>query len=108
MTRSTRRATESKSSEGLVTSDTNSRAPVGRLAERVPSLSDGSIAILPDGRMRVQFALRKGVTWQDGTPFTADDMLFAYKVGGPDGIPQYLNGAVPFISSLEAPDRTRS
>jgi len=91
-------------SEGLVTSDTSSRAPVGRLAERVPSLSDGSISLLPDGRMRVEFSLRKGVTWQDGTPFTADDLLFAYRLGGPEGIPQYLNGAIPFMSSIEAPD----
>src|SRR5213594_286627 len=30
-------------SEGLVTSDVGSRAPVGRLAERVPSFDDGSI-----------------------------------------------------------------
>jgi peptide/nickel transport system substrate-binding protein len=91
-------------SEGLVTSDANSRAPVGRLAERVPSLADGSITMLPDGKMRVVFNLRKGVTWQDGTPFTADDLVFSYRIGGPEGIPQYLNGAVPYISTVEAPD----
>src|SRR5207249_3755803 len=91
-------------SDGLVTSDTNSRTPVGRLAERAPSLSDGSISMLPDGRMKVVFNLRKGVTWQDGTPFTAEDMVFSYQVGGPEGIPQFLNGAVPFMSSVEATD----
>src|SRR5437870_5473039 len=91
-------------SEALVTSDTNSRTPVGRLAERAPSLADGGITMLPDGRMRVVFALRKGVTWQDGTPFTAEDMLFSYRIGGPDGIPQYLNGAVQYMSSVEASD----
>src|SRR5947208_2822517 len=90
--------------DGLVTSDTNSRAPVGRLAEKVPSLSDGSITMQPDGRMKVVFNLRKGVTWHDGTPFTADDMVFAYKVGGPEGIPQYLNAALPFVSAVEATD----
>src|SRR5205823_14471138 len=80
------------------------RTPVGRLAERAPSLADGGITMLPDGRMRVVFALRKGVTWQDGTPFTAEDMLFSYRIGGPDGIPQYLNGAVQYMSSVEASD----
>lgn len=91
-------------SEGLVTSDANSRAPVGRLAERAPSLADGGITLLPDGRMRVVFNLRKGVTWQDGAPFTAEDMVFSHRIGGPEGIPQYLNGAVPFMSSVEALD----
>jgi peptide/nickel transport system substrate-binding protein len=90
--------------EGLITSDVNSRAPVGRLAERAPTLADGGITMLPDGRMRVVFSLRKGVTWQDGTPFTADDMVFAYRVGGPEGIPQFFNAAVPFMSSVEAVD----
>jgi len=90
--------------EGLVTSDTGSRAPVGRLADRAPSLANGDITMLPDGRMRVVFNLRKGVTWHDGTPFTAEDMVFAYQVVGPDGIPQFMNAAVPFMSSVEAPD----
>lgn len=90
--------------DGLVTSDAASRNPVGRLAERVPSLADGSITMLPEGPMRVVFNLRHGVTWHDGTPFTASDMVFAYQVGGPDGIPQYLNGALPFVSKIEASD----
>ena len=90
-------------SEGLVTSDASTRTPVGRLAERVPSLADG-ITLLPDGRMQVVFNLRKGVTWQDGTPFTAEDVVFSYQLGGPEGIPQHLNGAVPQMSSVEALD----
>jgi ABC-type transport system substrate-binding protein len=90
--------------DGLVTGDDNSRTPVGRLAERVPSLDDGSITLQPDGTMRVVFSLRRGVTWHDGTPFTADDMVFSYLLGGPNGIPQYLNGALPFVSSMEATD----
>jgi len=91
-------------SQGLITSDTNSRTPVGRLAEEAPTLANGGITLQPDGTMRVVFNLRKNVTWHDGTPFTAEDMVFSYKVGGPDGIPQYLNGAVPFMSSVEAQD----
>src|SRR5207244_9222362 len=49
-------------SDGLVTADFKTRKPIGRLAERVPSLDDGSISVLPDGQMRVAFSLRKGVT----------------------------------------------
>src|SRR5207248_6511080 len=52
--------------DGLVTADTSVHRPIGRMAERVPSLDDGSISLLPDGRMRVEFHLRKGITWHDG------------------------------------------
>ena len=43
------------------------------LAERIPSRADGSVAA--DGRS-VVWHLKRGVRWHDGTPFTADDLLF--------------------------------
>ncbi len=30
--------------------------------------------------LSIIFHLRKGVRWQDGTPFTAHDVLYTYKV----------------------------
>jgi len=45
----------------------SSQRPLGHLAERVPSLEDGSVVLLPDGRMQVTYRLRPEVTWQDGT-----------------------------------------
>src|SRR5262249_42068578 len=77
---------------------------IGRLAERVPSLDDGTISLLPDGRMRVEFALRKGITWQDGVPFTAQDMVFSFQIGGPDGLPTSTNDAARVMAAVEAPD----
>src|SRR5687767_14761619 len=44
-------------SEGLITSAPNSRQKIGRLAEKVPTLEDGSIRFLPDGKMRLVFPL---------------------------------------------------
>ncbi|HEY3118717.1 MAG TPA: ABC transporter substrate-binding protein, partial [Chloroflexota bacterium] len=91
--------------DGLVTSDVNSRRPVGRLAEKVPSVDDGSVTFLADGRMRVVFTLRRGITWQDGAPFTADDLVFSYQLGGPTtGIPTALNRPMVYIDTAEAPD----
>jgi len=90
--------------DGLVTADADSRTPVGRLADEVPTLENGGITILPDGSMRVAFRLRPNVTWQDGVPFTADDFVFSYQIGGPGGIPTPLNGAVPYMSGVEALD----
>lgn len=40
----------------------------------VPTMENGGIA--PDG-MRYTYHLRQGLTWHDGRPFTADDVLFS-------------------------------
>jgi peptide/nickel transport system substrate-binding protein len=64
-------------SQGLITTG-NAQTFVGRLAERVPSVDDGSVSVLPDGRMRVVYSLRRGVTWHDGAPFTAADLAFTF------------------------------
>src|SRR5207249_3052764 len=53
---------------------------VAQVAAELPSLDNGSITMLPDGRMRTVWHLRPGVTWQDGTPFTADDVVFSHQV----------------------------
>jgi len=90
--------------EGLVTADVHSRQPVGRLAARLPSLDDGSIAMLPDGRMKVVYTIRQGVTWQDGVPFTAHDLVFSAKLDGDTGLPTIDSQATRLIDSFEAPD----
>jgi peptide/nickel transport system substrate-binding protein len=46
------------------------------LADGVPSLQDGSVA--KDGRS-VTWKLKRGVTWHDGQPFTADDVVFNWE-----------------------------
>ncbi len=91
-------------SNGLVTSDVNSRRPIPRLASRLPSLDDGSIALLSDGRMRVSYALRTDVTWQDGTPFTARDLVFSFRLNSDAGLPSLQRDVITQIESAEAPD----
>ena len=49
-------------------------APV--LAEELPTLKNGGIA--KDGRW-VLWRLKKNVTWHDGAPFTADDVVFNWQ-----------------------------
>ncbi|MFW6075082.1 MAG: peptide ABC transporter substrate-binding protein [Chloroflexota bacterium] len=46
------------------------------LASRIPTLENGDIA--EDGT-RVTWRLKEGVTWHDGEPFTADDVLFTFE-----------------------------
>jgi len=46
------------------------------LAESIPGLEDGSLA--KDGKS-VIWKLKKGVTWHDGKPFNADDVVFNWE-----------------------------
>ena len=46
------------------------------LAAEIPSRENGGLA--PDGKW-VIWKLKKGVTWHDGAPFTADDVVFNYQ-----------------------------
>jgi len=47
------------------------------LATVVPTLANGGIS--RDGKT-ITYHLRRGVSWQDGKPFTADDVVFTYHV----------------------------
>ena len=50
--------------------------PVPILAAQIPSLKNGDVAA--DGRS-VTWRLKRNVTWHDGKPFTADDVVFNWE-----------------------------
>ncbi|MBM2811968.1 MAG: hypothetical protein HW416_2727 [Chloroflexi bacterium] len=50
------------------------------LAERLPQLNTDSWRVLPDGRMETRYQLKPGLAWHDGTPFSAEDFTFAWRV----------------------------
>lgn len=52
------------------------RQPV--LVEHLPTLQNGLWQLLPGGKMRVTWRLRRGFTWHDGRPVTALDFRFTY------------------------------
>ncbi|HZT09163.1 MAG TPA: ABC transporter substrate-binding protein [Chloroflexota bacterium] len=89
---------------GLITSDAHAHEPAGQLAASVPSIDDGSIQLLNDGRMRVTYHLRPGITWQDGAPFTAGDLVFSGKVLTDRGLPNNYAYAAKLIDAFDAPD----
>src|SRR5438552_17878609 len=64
---------------GLVSTDAVGNIE-GRLAARLPSFQDGTIVVLPDGRMQTTWTLRPNIKWHDGTPFTAEDVAFGWEV----------------------------
>ncbi|HEY3117875.1 MAG TPA: ABC transporter substrate-binding protein [Chloroflexota bacterium] len=56
------------------------------LAESIPQLNTDTWRVTLDGRMETTWKLRPGLTWQDGTPLTADDFAFAYQVYAAPGL----------------------
>ena len=91
-------------SQGLATSDRDTSRPIARLATQLPSFDAGTIELLPDGRMRTVWALRRDVTWQDGAPFTARDMMFAFEMALDRNMPRLSLEAINLMDSAEAPD----
>lgn len=75
--------------EGLATWDADGvLLPV--LAAEIPSRDNGGVAA--DGRS-VVWKLKKGVTWHDGAPFTADDVLFNWRFATAPGAAATTTGA---------------
>ena len=50
------------------------------LAAELPQLNGPSWTVFPDGRMETTYKLRPNLVWHDGTPLTAEDFVFAWRV----------------------------
>lgn len=53
---------------------------VPQLATELPSVERGTWKINPDGTMETTWKLRANVKWHDGTPFTAQDLVFSHRL----------------------------
>jgi len=60
----------------------------------VPDLADGPPRVSPDG-LTYTFRLRPGLSWQDGVPITADDVIFTVHLMQDPNFP-----GVPFLGEL--------
>jgi peptide/nickel transport system substrate-binding protein len=88
-------------SDFLFTFDDQNRM-VPDLAVEVPSLRNGGIS--PDG-MKVTYHLHHGVKWQDGAPFSADDIVFTWHaVMNPKNLVPSRSG-YDLISRIDEPDK---
>lgn len=61
----------------------------------------------PEDRSWVIFNLRKDVTFSDGTPFTAEDVLFSHNLFAEKGIPEYRTAVDGLFQSVEILDPYR-
>ena len=68
---------------------------VGDLAESWDISKDGLV---------ITFRLRKGVRWHDGTPFTADDVLFTYRLTVDPKTPTAYSGDFMKVKKAEVLD----
>ncbi|HEY3115413.1 MAG TPA: ABC transporter substrate-binding protein [Chloroflexota bacterium] len=75
-----------------------------RLLSQLPSLDDGSMRLLPDGRMQTTWTVRPGVSWHDGAPFTAHDISFTFRVYRDRDVGLQLSAQLDNVQSIEAID----
>ena len=61
----------------------------------------------PEGIEYVIFTLREGVTFSDGTPMTAQDVLFTYEILRDEGLPSFRANLPLTIESAEVLDERR-
>lgn len=71
------------------------------LGAEVPSLENGGVA--PDGTS-VTWKLKPDVIWSDGTPFTAQDVVFTYDLISNPDVGAVTAGSYETIDSVEALD----
>ncbi|HEY5094789.1 MAG TPA: peptide ABC transporter substrate-binding protein [Candidatus Eremiobacteraceae bacterium] len=86
----------------LITLDDHSQL-VPDLVETVPSLSNGGIS--RDG-LTITYHLRHGVKWQDGAPFTADDVAFTWRavMNKKNFVPS--RAGYELVSRIDEPDKS--
>jgi peptide/nickel transport system substrate-binding protein len=75
-----------------------------QVAIALPSVEDGTWRVNPDGTMDTTWKLRSDVKWQDGTPFTAEDMVFGLKLFSDPDYPVPPTERVRQMQSGSAPD----
>jgi peptide/nickel transport system substrate-binding protein len=89
--------------QGLVSRDQN-LVVAPRLAEAVPSVENGLWKVLPAGRMETTWRIKDGARWHDGTPFTADDLVFTARVIRDPAMADLSSSDFDLIEGVEAVD----
>jgi peptide/nickel transport system substrate-binding protein len=71
------------------------------MAEWIPSIENGHIKLLPDGKMVTEWKLKDGLKWEDGQPITVDDVLFAYEYMMSEKVPVQSRDVEKRIEKIE-------
>ena len=74
------------------------------LVEKIPTLADGDWKLLAGNRMRVTWKIKHGYTWHDGTPVTAQDWIWGWRVSMNADFPTAGRDVVRRVENIQAPD----
>jgi len=74
------------------------------LAERVPSVEDGTWVVNPDGTMQMTWHLRKNARWHDGRPFTSRDVRFSWEFVNDRSLPTVRRPIHTNVTAMDLPD----
>jgi peptide/nickel transport system substrate-binding protein len=77
---------------------------IPRLAQETISVEKGTWRVNPDGSMDTTWKLRPNIKWQDGTPFTIEDLMFTYTVYKDPAMPSYYGAALNMMTAAEVVD----
>jgi peptide/nickel transport system substrate-binding protein len=77
---------------------------IPRLAAERISVDGGTWRVQPDGSMETIWKLREHIRWQDGTLFTANDLLFSFTVYKDPELAGKEQRVLQFMESASAPD----
>lgn len=89
--------------EGLIVSNDKNEY-IAVLAKEIPTVENGGVKELPDGKTEITWQLRQGVKWHDGTDFTSDDVVYTWKFITAEGSEVYNRDEYMPISKCEAVD----
>jgi peptide/nickel transport system substrate-binding protein len=77
-----------------------------QLATEQLSVERGTWRLNADGTMDTTWKIQPNVTWQDGSPFTSDDLVFTYTVYRDPELPSTVASMMQRMESVSAPDPT--
>jgi peptide/nickel transport system substrate-binding protein len=77
---------------------------IPHLATELPSQDKGTWTVAPDGSMTTTYALRPNIYWHDGTPLTAQDFEFSWRVGNDRSLAIQNRATTRLINRVETPD----
>jgi ABC-type transport system substrate-binding protein len=75
--------------------------------EQVPTIDNGGAKFVGDAddkHLEVTYKIRQGLKWQDGTPTTAKDIVYTWKLGMDPNFPATDRSRVAKVYSVEALD----
>lgn len=75
-----------------------------QLVEALPQVNTDTWKVNSDGTMDTKYTLKPNLTWQDGTPLTAEDFVFGWKVYATKDFGAAGSPPISLMENMTAPD----